>query len=152
MGKAWSQEEDQVIMDEYVLQGVKRVAVKLGRTPGSVAHRAIRLGVGGYGKLKPKILVMDGYPWVCFGSYRGALHRLVAELKIGHKLDPQDIVHHVDGDIWNINPDNLMVTDRAGHMREHPKLRNDLGQFLTDDDIVRPLAKAKESLDKEPKR
>lgn len=150
MRNTWSHEEDQIVINEYVLRGVKKTADRLGRSPGSVAHRAIRLGVGGYGKLKPKIIVIDGYPWVCFGSYRAPIHRLVAEMSLETQLQPQDIVHHADGNVWNIAPDNLVVTDRAGHMRMHPKARDESGRFTTVDDIVRPLAKAKELMDKEP--
>lgn len=36
-------------------------------------------------------------------------HRYVAEKKIGRRLLPTEVVHHIDGDKFNNEPDNLMV-------------------------------------------
>ena len=45
-------------------------------------------------------------------------HRLVAERKIGRYLLPEEVVHHIDGDKENNNPDNLQVFDNNGaHLR-----------------------------------
>ena len=42
----------------------------------------------------------------------------------------KDIVHHIDGDKLNNDPDNLLLTDRAGHQRIHNRNRNEKGQFI----------------------
>lgn len=47
------------------------------------------------------------------------MHRVVAELKLGRALLPGEIVHHIDGDKWNNDPDNLAVMTQAEHARIH---------------------------------
>lgn len=49
-------------------------------------------------------------------------HRLVAEQKYGRKLTSSDIVHHIDGNKTNNNPENIVVLTRS----EHAKLHNGL--------------------------
>lgn len=46
-------------------------------------------------------------------------HRIVAEQKIGRPLNPGEIVHHIDGNILNNQPENLEVMTQAEHMRRH---------------------------------
>lgn len=46
-------------------------------------------------------------------------HRVIAEQKIGWPLMPGEIVHHIDGDHRNNDPDNLAVMTQGEHMREH---------------------------------
>lgn len=36
-------------------------------------------------------------------------HRVIAEQKLGRPLAPGEVVHHIDGDKRNNNPENLMV-------------------------------------------
>lgn len=46
-------------------------------------------------------------------------HRLVMEEKLGRYLEKGEIVHHIDGDKSNNNPDNLTVKTRSQHVQEH---------------------------------
>ena len=46
-------------------------------------------------------------------------HRIVAEQKLGRLLKAGEIVHHVDGNKRNNDPDNLMVMTQAEHCRLH---------------------------------
>lgn len=47
-------------------------------------------------------------------------HRVVAELKIGRKLKCGEVVHHIDGDRRNNDPDNLMVfASQSEHLEWH---------------------------------
>jgi hypothetical protein len=56
-------------------------------------------------------------------TYGTHTHRVVAEQKLGRKLLPGEVVHHIDGDKRNNNPENLMVfasqeEHAALHVRE----------------------------------
>lgn len=51
-------------------------------------------------------------------------HRIVAEQKLGRKLKPGEVVHHVDEDKRNNDPSNLEVLEsQAQHAALHQKLR-----------------------------
>lgn len=46
-------------------------------------------------------------------------HRLVAEAKLGRRLTPGEIAHHIDGNKQNNNPDNIEVVASAAHHHVH---------------------------------
>jgi hypothetical protein len=43
------------------------------------------------------------------------------EAKLGRPLQPDEVVHHIDGDHTNNKPNNLEVMDRKEHTRMHVK-------------------------------
>ena len=50
------------------------------------------------------------------------IHRIVMEQKIGRSLVEGEAVHHIDGNIRNNNPDNLMLfKSQAEHLEWHIK-------------------------------
>lgn len=50
-------------------------------------------------------------------------HRLVAQQKLGRPLQPGEVVHHLDGDIHNNAPENLVVITQSEHIRIHKPRR-----------------------------
>lgn len=52
-------------------------------------------------------------------TYGRHTHRIIAEQKIGRSLKPGEIVHHIDGNKRNNNPDNLVVMTQSEHCRLH---------------------------------
>ena len=47
-------------------------------------------------------------------------HRTVAEIKLGRKLKPGEIVHHLDRNKRNNDPDNIMVfINQSEHVKWH---------------------------------
>lgn len=54
---------------------------------------------------------------------RDKTHRLVAEWKLGRRLQSGEVVHHIDGDKHNWHPDNLAVmANSREHFAEHPEI------------------------------
>lgn len=53
-------------------------------------------------------------------TYGRHTHRIVAEQKLGRPLKPGEVVHHIDGNKRNNNPENLMVfASQALHAKWH---------------------------------
>jgi hypothetical protein len=51
-------------------------------------------------------------------------HVLVMEAKIGRYLEPQEVVHHIDGDKANNAPQNLLLCkDHIDHMKVHAEAK-----------------------------
>ena len=47
-------------------------------------------------------------------------HRVVAEQMLGRSLEPEEVVHHIDGNPRNNSPDNLFVfSSQADHAAHH---------------------------------
>ncbi|AWB55769.1 TPA: HNH endonuclease [Pasteurella multocida] len=83
--------------------------------------------------------VSKKYPRITLGEHKGKfVHRLVMEKRIGRKLQRDEHVHHIDGDVTNNSIDNLALLTVAGHARLHryqdelsesPRQRLDNGRF-----------------------
>lgn len=46
-------------------------------------------------------------------------HRIVMEEKLGRKLRPEEVVHHINGDRQDNRPENLMLLSDSEHGRHH---------------------------------
>lgn len=53
-------------------------------------------------------------------------HRLIAEIKIGRPLEPNEHVHHIDEIKLNNSPDNLEVVNLSEHRFRHRKIEKGL--------------------------
>lgn len=62
----------------------------------------------------------EGKTYIKFAGHH--LHRILAEQKIGRELRKGEIVHHLDGNPRNNNPENLEVLMSSGeHIHRHMK-------------------------------
>ena len=52
-------------------------------------------------------------------------YREIAEKKLGRPLYPTEVVHHIDGDSCNNDPDNLLVCNQSEHARIHSQMKID---------------------------
>ncbi len=51
-----------------------------------------------------------------------SVHAVIMEERLGRRLLPKEVVHHVDGDKTNNNIDNLALMTQSGHGRLHRML------------------------------
>ena len=62
------------------------------------------------------------------GAHAGVyIHRIIAEWVVGRKIQKGEVVHHLDGNKKNNNPDNLQVMSASSHARMHA-IENNLGR------------------------
>jgi hypothetical protein len=59
------------------------------------------------------------HPYATKRTGRVVLHRLLMENMVGRYLEPDEIVHHKDGNKHNNNPENLELVSKAEHARRH---------------------------------
>jgi hypothetical protein len=92
----------------------------------------------------------DGYILINMGprsrTYHGARyklqHRIVMEEKLGRPLLRSEIVHHIDGNTSNNNPDNLQIMTQSEHAKHDYELRikNKLGQLMAQNKPLNELS------------
>lgn len=70
------------------------------------------------------MVYMPDYPGPKVARFYVLEYRIVAEKKLGRALLPGEVVHHIDGDIHNNNPDNLDVMTQSAHAAIHDQTRN----------------------------
>lgn len=58
------------------------------------------------------------------GGATVAEHRLVMEERLGRPLQPEELVHHIDGVKWNNDPANLQVVTAKEHAAIHLTLHD----------------------------
>lgn len=132
--------EDDELIELYINQDLSsiKVAEIFGVRVSSVCRRLGKLGLikpatGADGRNGKKGTVyINGYPAVYDPSHPRAKsngyvreHILVAEKMLGRPLEDGEVVHHIDFDKENNDPQNLMVfPNNTEHMRYHWTLRN----------------------------
>jgi hypothetical protein len=62
----------------------------------------------------------NGYVQLTRGEHKHRCqHDVVMEERLGRRLLPDEVVHHIDRDRSNNNPNNLALVTRSGHTRLH---------------------------------
>lgn len=131
-GKYWTEEELEWLKNNYELLGCDKCAEHLGRTTKAVFHKASRLNYNKNGEGRPlRVLIKDGYLVVSGYNCEIFIHRAVAENKLGRPLLPNEVAHHIDGNKFNNDPNNIKVVTRSNHVKEeHYHPRDDKGKFI----------------------
>jgi len=77
-------------------------------------------GKGGYVWIK-----LRGHPRANTSGYVRE-HILILEEKIGRSLLPNEVCHHIDGDVTNNKPENLEVMTNSTHTSLHRQTRKEI--------------------------
>lgn len=59
------------------------------------------------------------YKTITINGKQQRLHRYVMECFLGRKLESSEIVHHIDGNKFNNNIENLEILSRSEHLKKH---------------------------------
>lgn len=138
-GIFWSENDVKFLIENYEKLGTRKCAEFLGRTEGSITTKVntlnkklpiklIRRGVG----RKTRRYLVDGYLRVSDYNENYFVHRRVMEDHLGRTLNPDEIVHHIDGDKTNNDLSNLRLETRSSHMKGHDadRDRDTKGRFM----------------------
>ena len=116
--KPWTTEEEEVLRENYPKYGGPYCAKLLRRTLTATNRKASALGC----LYAPKHchISLQGYKMLVLPDGRIlAEHRVFMENKLGRKLLPTEIVHHINGNKLDNSLDNLILTNMAAHINEH---------------------------------
>jgi hypothetical protein len=105
------------------------------RTSRNGSPRRYVLGHNRRGSADPKGWINQGHRYIRVNRKPRALHRVIAEKKLGRPLSRDEIVHHIDGNPLNNDPDNLEVVTRQQHFYMH--MVGEYDQPWADDEIAR---------------
>lgn len=87
---------------------------------------------------------MKHYKTIQINGKQVRLHRYLMEQKIGRSLTFNEVIHHIDGNKYNNNIDNLEIVSRGNHIRLHPEINKksiDVNYKEIDIDIIKELKK-----------
>lgn len=95
----------------------------------------------------PRVIASNGYVLIRVGKnhhlsdVRGYAyeHRLVAEEVVGRRLEPGEIVHHLNGNKQDNSPDNIKVCSSIAEHLAHHRIRADLRKPGQENPLVRCL-------------
>lgn len=136
-------ESRRVILDEKVVKKLfesgatsKEISIELGCSTYPVNKVLKRLGLRRPAKRRPGVGVgssnpawrggrrirRDGYILLWTPKGERLEHQIIAEEKIGRKLLPDEVVHHINGNRQDNSPENLEVMTQSQHMKRHLKM------------------------------
>ena len=116
--KKYSDYELNFIKENYPKHGSKYCAIQLGRSENAINKKIKKMGLSI--NWKYEYINYEGYLVNCKDrNNKYMVHRKVMEEKIGRRLRSDEIVHHIDGNKLNNDPNNLELTNRSDHMKIH---------------------------------
>ena len=116
----YSEDELDFIKNNYPKYGSKYCANELNRSENAINKKIKKMGLTI--NWKYEYINQQGYLINCKDrNNKYEVHRKVMEEKLGRKLKSDEIVHHIDGNKLNNDPNNLELTNRRDHINKHRK-------------------------------
>lgn len=83
----------------------------------STLNNVKKIGICGKCRRKEKTMSTDGYWEITISGYKRKIkeHRWLMEQKIGRKLSPNEIVHHLNFNKLDNRTENLVIVSRGEH-------------------------------------
>lgn len=105
--------------DKSVIRWMRKLGIPRRTSGKSRKLLGSQAGSKNY-KYKGKYLHSAGYVTVNLGANKRDLeHRLIMEKKLGRKLYPYEVVHHINGNKKDNRIKNLMVCNQSEHIKNH---------------------------------
>lgn len=81
---------------------------------------------------------MNSYKTIQVNKKQVRYHRYLMEKHLNRKLNFNELVHHINGNIFDNRIENLELVTRSEHMKEHPEiLRKSLEKITLKLDIIK---------------
>jgi hypothetical protein len=82
-------------------------------------------------------ITSDGYKKTIIDGRQKLIHRLVVEENLGRKLNPSEVVHHINGVKTDNRLLNLAVQDRSDHSRMHKDVIAEVNSLKRENALLR---------------
>lgn len=109
---------------------MKALRKKIPHASDAQIWRQLRL-LGRRRQRRSGYTIMNKHRYKTVNGKTVAEHRLVAETMLGRRLAKKEVVHHIDCDPVNNDPDNLdVLPDNSVHSKAHASLDRIMGRLV----------------------
>ena len=127
--RRWSDEEIEILRNPN-LTDYEKVQLLPNRTDSAVRTQRRRLGFESKEVVFHRKFENNGYIHIRKNNKYKRRSRIVAEKKIGRKLNSNEIVHHINGIKTDDRPENLHVCTRAEHVTIHYQTMDIINELM----------------------
>lgn len=117
---SWSKEEEQILIENHQLPDYEIQKILPRFSLAQITRKRLDIGLR---KHKHLPYIHSGYYKISRKGRLVWIHKEVAEKKIGRNLQKHEVVHHINGNKLDNNPNNLFVcSTKQQHCQVHDSL------------------------------